>query len=64
MFNAILLDAGGGTASSVASLFDSIDANEVLGAFFAVIPTVLSIAVPILAVKVGLRMLFSGIKGA
>lgn len=55
------------TTSSASSLSDalaSVDPNVVLSGFYDVLPTVLTIALPIIGAKVALNFLFGSVKGA
>lgn len=56
--------ASGGSSSSLSSALASVDANVVLSGFYEVLPTVLTIALPIISAKVALNFLFGSVKGA
>lgn len=57
----------GATTTSSSSLSDAlsqVDPNVVLNGFYEVLPTVLTIALPIIGAKVALNFLFGSVKGA
>lgn len=56
--------AGGTGSSGLSSALASVDANVVLSGFYEVLPTVLTIALPIIGAKVALNFLFGSVKGA
>lgn len=68
--NAIAVSASaaeGDTAasgSSLSSALANVDPNVVLSGFYEVLPTVLTIALPIIGAKVALNFLFGSVKGA
>ena len=51
-------------SSSLSSALASVDPNVVLSGFYEVLPTVLTIALPIIGAKVALNFLFGSVKGA
>lgn len=55
---------GGSSSGSLSSALSSVDPNIILGAFYEVLPTVLTVALPIIGAKVALNFLFGSIKGA
>lgn len=62
--------AGGGSSGStgfstgLSTALASVDPNVVLDGFYQVLPTVLTIALPIIGAKVALNFLFGSVKGA
>lgn len=60
--------AEGGTVTSsssgLSSALAAVDPNVVLSGFYEVLPTVLTIALPIIGAKVALNFLFGSVKGA
>lgn len=52
------------TTSSLSTALSSVDPNVVLNGFYEVLPTVLTIALPIIGAKVALNFLFGSVKGA
>ena len=50
--------------SSLSSALANVDASVVLNGFYEVLPTVLTIALPIIGAKVALNFLFGSVKGA
>lgn len=54
----------GGSSSSLSSALANVDPNVVLSGFYEVLPTVLTIALPIIGAKVALNFLFGSVKGA
>ncbi len=56
--------AGGGSSSGLSTALSSVDPNVVLDGFYQVLPTVLTISLPIIGAKVALNFLFGSIKGA
>lgn len=54
----------GGTSSGLSTALASVDPNVVLDGFYQVLPTVLTIALPIIGAKVALNFLFGSVKGA
>lgn len=58
-------DGGGSSGSSgLSTALASVDPNVVLDGFYQVLPTVLTIALPIIGAKVALNFLFGSVKGA
>lgn len=57
---------GGGSSGSsgLSTALASVDPNVVLDGFYQVLPTVLTIALPIIGAKVALNFLFGSVKGA
>lgn len=56
--------AGVGSSSGLSTALASVDPNVVLDGFYQVLPTVLTIALPIIGAKVALNFLFGSVKGA
>lgn len=56
--------ASDGTSSGLSTALASVDPNVVLDGFYQVLPTVLTIALPIIGAKVALNFLFGSVKGA
>lgn len=56
--------AGVTGSSGLSSALASVDADVVLSGFYEVLPTVLTIALPIIGAKVALNFLFGSVKGA
>lgn len=54
----------GGSSGSLSSALAAVDPNVVLSGFYEVLPTVLTIALPIIGAKVALNFLFGSVKGA
>lgn len=54
----------GGSSSGLSTALASVDPNVVLDGFYQVLPTVLTIALPIIGAKVALNFLFGSVKGA
>lgn len=52
------------SGSSLSSALANVDPNVVLSGFYEVLPTVLTIALPIIGAKVALNFLFGSVKGA
>lgn len=52
------------STSSLSTALASVDPNIVLNGFYEVLPTVLTIAMPIIGAKVALNFLFGSVKGA
>lgn len=58
------VSSGGGSSSGLSTALASVDPNVVLDGFYQVLPTVLTIALPIIGAKVALNFLFGSVKGA
>lgn len=54
----------GGSSGSLSAALSQVDPNVVLSGFYEVLPTVLTIALPIIGAKVALNFLFGSVKGA
>lgn len=52
------------SSSSLSTALAAVDPNVVLSGFYEVLPTVLTIALPIIGAKVALNFLFGSVKGA
>lgn len=52
------------SSSGLSAALASVDPNVVLNGFYEVLPTVLTIAMPIIGAKVALNFLFGSVKGA
>ena len=52
------------SSSSLSDALAQVDPNVVLSCFYEVLPTVLTIALPIIGAKVALNFLFGSVKGA
>lgn len=53
-----------GESGSLSAALSAVDPNVVLSGFYEVLPTVLTIALPIIGTKVALNFLFGSVKGA
>lgn len=53
-----------GATGGLATALSNVDPNVVLDGFYQVLPTVLTIALPIIGAKVALNFLFGCVKGA
>lgn len=53
-----------GESGSLSAALSAVDPNVVLSGFYEVLPTVLTIALPIIGAKVALNFLFGSVKGA
>lgn len=62
--SAFAADETGSSSSSLSSALSAVDPNVVLSGFYEVLPTVLTIALPIIGAKVALNFLFGSVKGA
>lgn len=58
------VSSGSGASSGLSTALASVDPNVVLDCFYQVLPTVLTIALPIIGAKVALNFLFGSVKGA
>lgn len=57
-------ETAGSSSGSLSSALSAVDPNVVLSGFYEVLPTVLTIALPIIGAKVALNFLFGSVKGA
>ena len=58
------ISTGGTSGGGLSTALSSVDPNVVLDGFYQVLPTALTIALPIIGAKVALNFLFVSIKGA
>ena len=50
--------------SGIETALSGLDTAVLLSGFYAVLPTILTVALPILGAKIGINFLFSAVKGA